>query len=1168
MLGFAKIAGGAPSSVRSMTAHLMNSTLMPEQARLAAYYGRGMVTGQPDMPPEELELRATRLHFEKWLNNRAAPDLTRLADYAEQHAAAYGSPGIHEAIENKLGRDLRNAVYWADVQAGTITPLTSEQRAAHGLPDIPKSPRYLRDVPPDELRARLDKLSADWFTATSAAMERGDRRASQPEIDPNAPLAVVRQDLHPLAAIGLGIDPSSRLTTDQINALLAGRRADGQEIVGKQYAKERNLPADPKTGEERISIPIGSYDFCPTPDKTVSVAWGMAEPVEQAAIYNAHIEAAREAVAYIADEVGKIRLGKGGMEGREDGHVAWLEFTHHTSRRVQIKQGKITTDLGPGDPDLHTHFLIPNAVFGESGKVGSLDTAAIGGFIFEADAFYHARLGQKLRDAGFDVALDQRTSAARMSIIPEDVRTLFSKRTNAGEALARKMTADEGLDWDALSNHERATRTHNATQSYEQKQKGGKDDVADFADWRRQAKDVAGWEPPASLQLYGPPRPPLTNEQRIQKAYEIGLPYLEEALNQSAVIKHWDVRVAALRGLVETGIQGLDDVKAVTRTMATEGVIQNGVRTDLVWGEEAGKRYVSVTTKLHQAEEREFIGLMKDAAQDRSNVIPRGLLKQKIRQSGLDFSDDHGKAQKAAIWRVGNGGRFSLIIGAAGMGKSASIAPLAAAYGEMGREVWGTSLAWRQADDLALKPAEWTQGIRTTRVKAFSVLMDGIEAGDIKLTKDSVLFLDEFGMLGTRSGLRLLRAQQQHGFAVVALGDDKQCSSIEAGPIIDLSRRALGARNVPEILTTRRQKTEREREIVGLLREGETGRALAMKREDGTAELVAGGRQGVIARVAKLYAERLAATGEAPTISASTNMDAHDISAAVRLERRGMGLIGVDIWKAPATDGERTFTLHLAKGDHVRLFKSTTARLGLGKSGAIGRNGSVLEVVDADKDGLTLKNAKGNVGKVAWGTLRHKETGRVHLAYGDAMTINTAQGSSRREHISAFPEGSERVTGNHAYSSLTRHFLRSYMLTSDQAERISVQKSRPINDPRPITDADKWARVAKSFANIQEKDSAIALAERVGGLRQAGARSFQKTLLPAQPGHRVENALSRGRDVVEIARVRITSEIRVIGQTIRQETARAGQAIGHQAKRIRQAVHHRPPDQSGPRLRI
>ena len=87
-------------------------------------------------------------------------------------------------------------------------------------------------------------------------------------------------------------------------------------------------------------------------------------------------------------------------------------------------------------------------------------------------------------------------------------------------------------------------------------------------------------------------------------------------------------------------------------------------------------------------------------------------------------------------------------------------------------------------------------------------------------------------------------------------------SSIESGAIIDLSRRALGAEQVPEILTTVRQQTEREREIVGLFREGRAREALDMKIADGTAEMVSGGYAETIARVAKLYAERLLATGD------------------------------------------------------------------------------------------------------------------------------------------------------------------------------------------------------------------------------------------------------------------------------------------------------------------
>lgn len=1046
MIGFKQIVGGAPSSVSNMTKHLLTQTVSQEHSQMAQYYARGMVR-------DNQTLEIAHAIAEGRMSWQEGTDIL-----VDQHMASVPKPSAEERA-NIMRWEKDHWVYTKDLDGDReLIRLEAERRISYRL---------------DVLADRIEKGLMD------------------------APLAVVRPDIDPRVLVGLGIERDGILSGDEINALIAGRRADGELIEGKKYSVERRLPDDPRTGERKWSSPIGSYDFCPTPDKSVSVAWAFAPSAEQAQIFNAHMEAAREAVAYIATEVGQARIGKGGEDGFEPGHVGWLEFTHHTTRRTMVSvdtAGEIQIDQDKGlagDPDLHTHFLIPNAVFCDSGRVGSLDTMAIKGFIFEADAFYHARLGTKLREAGFEVGLDDRTGAARMTVIPEEINRLFSKRSNVGEALARKHTADRGEIWDDLSLEQKADRIKAGTQGFTQKVKGGKDDEADFQEWRQQAR-AAGWQP-GSLQFVGPNLPELTIEQRHRAAYEIGLPWLAEKLEHRSVVPHWDLRLAALRGLVETGTEGLTDIKGITTIMRQEGVQQYGEKTAIIWGQEEGKRYTSVTTALHERDEKEFVLLAQGASRDKTGAIPRGLLQQKIEWSGLDFSDDHGRRQREVILMMGEGGRFGVAIGSAGAGKTSMLKPLVASWKEMQRDVWGASLAWRQTDDLV------EAGIDRRNLRAFSVMMKGIDTGQIVLTSNSVVAVDEWGLLGTRQGLELLRARDKHGFSIVALGDDKQCGSIEAGAIIDLSRRALGASQVPEILTTKRQQSEREREIVGLFRRGEAGQALDMKRADGTAEMIYGGRDSVMARVASLYAERLDATGKAPTISAPTNSDAHQIGEAVRVERRRMGLVDGRDFSVRATDGERDYSLRLAVGDRVRLFSSTRAKFSSGPDRSIGRNGSVLEVRRVDEKGVVLEAADGRVGLVPWENVS-KAHGRARMAYGYATTIHTSQGSTTEEHIFALPSGSGSVTGAAGYTASTRHRQVAYLITSEVAERIAVRESRPINDAHEVTQDDKWANVAKNFVNHSKMDSALALLEKVSSLHRGAVKSFHHSMRPSDPG--------------------------------------------------------------------
>jgi hypothetical protein len=1046
-------------------------------------------------------------------------------------------------MHSTLGRESALAAYyskggdgqsrWFDLAEQVLAGEIDRDEAIHAL-----MVRFMRGWNPDDTNA-MDQGRAAFEDRFDGVLERTGNGLA------HAPLAVVRPDTVAGVMIGLCITPGILLTEQEVNNLLAGRRVDGEKIEGKHYAVERSLPEDRRDGRRKWSTPIGSYDFCFTPDKSVSVVWAFADDVGRAKIYNAVLEANREGASYIANTIAVARYGKGGQGGREAGGVAIIEFTHHTSRRVQFVTGEGLTaevvDGGiPGDMNLHIHNLIPNAVFTPSGKVGSLDTMGVHGIIKEAGGVSQARLATKLRESGFDVVLDEKTGAARMTVVPDEIRTLFSKKTALGEEMARRQVADEGKDWNALSEAERTTRLKEATQRWEVKQKGGrgaKDDVADFENWRQQAA-AAGWAIPKTLELIGPPLRDLTIDERHRAAYEIGLPWLDQQLQRNAVMTHHEVRRAALRGLVHTGMSDLADVNAITQIMRAEGVLQNGERTELLWDQEEGKRHVSISTGLHEREEREFISLAKAAAMDRSGAIEPALLSRKIDESGLDFTDAHGQAQRTAIERIGSGGRLGIIIASAGAGKTASLRPLVASWSEMQRDVWGSSLASRQTDDLV------GAGIDRRRLWATSVLNDKLSTDEITLTRNSVVMVDELGLLSTRQGLDLLRHRDQIGFSIVALGDPKQCQAVAAGNIIDLTRRALGAENVPTILTTRRQRSAREKEIAGLFRDGEAATALSMKRSDGSAIMAYGGRDGTIDDVAKRYIERLTETGSAPMIVAPTNTDAHQIGSAVRRERRKLGLIGDrNLISVPATDGSRDYNLALAKGDRVRLFKSTGADYGNKKGGSIGRNGSVLEVIDANAQGAVLKSEKtGRVGKVAWDGLRPDGGGRVQLAYGDCMTIHSAQGADRNGVILAMPAGSQAITGHEGYSAATRHKEWFDIITNEAAERSAVRQSRPLNDAHDITPDDKWAHVAKRFALQQERDTATALRERAGQIKRGAVKAFHTAITVADPRLRPKSE-KQAPEVVQARKIDLSPYARQAMDAVRDLAQRVSLQI-------------------------
>ena len=856
-----------------------------------------------------------------------------------------------------------------------------------------------------------------------------------------------RPDMPAILARAIGIDPGQMPRDAEMSRLFEARRADNGEAWSAHPRK------------------LSGVDLVFSPDKSVTLAAEFAPtPAESALIWNAIDRAADRAMRYVAHEVGWARRGKGGEDGADPGAVGWVTFRHHTARpTLQVQDGAegqtyLFDAPVAGDPHAHIHNFLMNIVATADGRIGSLDLRALtDNRIKEFGAYFQAVLADELRRLGIQVGYKENEQAVVIESVPGDICRAFSKRDRQILHKARTFAERQGLSWDDLS----AERKLDIVEEASAEGRLGKMKADERRLWREQA-EALGWKHESVIGETTHAK--RTDEERFEQAYHFAARHLAEEFRTAAVIDHEKLGLHAARGLIGAGIAGGPaDIKRVVELIEERGIRIGGEHVSLVVGVFEDGLRVSNTRQI-RIEER-LQSLAHATARDRSGALGSSDLRRAMDRSQVKFSAD----QKAAIYALGQGGRLTLLTGAAGVGKTTILEPVVTAwkadtrFDPKGREVIGTALAWRQAD--ALRDA----GI--DRAYALSPLLAMIERGDITVSRNTVLVIDEVSQVGPRPLLKLLKLQARTGMTIKMLGDREQAQAIEAGDSIELLRRALPPEALPVLLSTVRQATQRGREIAALFREGKAEDALTMKRADGHALLLGGDRDQVVGQIADLYIERrdiLAASGSKRgiTVSAPTNEDAADISQAIRarLKERGEIAAAETLHKAIDQNG-REYDLALATGDRVRLYRRTWGNTG-GREQQVGNNGDVVEVLSQSDRGLRVRTAKGEVAEIDWRRLADKETGRILLGLGHALTIDAAQGLTSDEHINALPRGTSGVTGFTSYVAESRARGTTWTLISEGALYEAERHRQAVGDATPITHETLWARAA---ADMSEK---------------------------------------------------------------------------------------------------
>lgn len=944
-----------------------------------------------------------------------------------------------------------------------------------------------------------------------------------------------------------GLDPVQRPEGEALANVLAGRRVDGSEIEGpvagalKRFEAAMAERADYKRLIHATKAPVGGIDLTFSADKSLSVSFALGSETDRVTILGIHQRAVADALAFVEKKIGFATMGAGGRDGVEAGDLAWVTFQHFTARpAVDIirkdKDGADYTDrrevpMQAPDPQIHSHAAILNHVHTASGRLGAIDLDLLKGFVHQAGAVYHARIAAYANQAGIETALGP-SGETRFTAVPDQIRDAFSKRSREAGNAARDLARGKGLDWDTLTGEQQiGLLKAGAGQTRNKKVAESRND---FEGWAQQAVDH-GYRHQSVV------RPDAIKPERgPETAYEMSLPLIGKAFTHANTLDENELRVMATRGFIAAGGIGADaerDIEAVMSLYRQRGVMQDGQQTAIEWGTDVplrGKQRISVTTSLHADQERELVTLAQDAAADRTGAlsvqqIDRAADAFLARHPEIDRDGPQWQAQRAMADQLAAGGKFSVGIGAAGAGKTVSLEMIVDAWKDDGRQVFGAALAWRQSGDLA------AAGIADANRAAIDPFLKRAAAGKYQLDANSVVVVDEVSLLSTRQQLGLLRLQQRHGFRLAEVGDFNQLQSIEASAGIKLIRQALGDAAIPEISTSIRQKTERERELAGLFRAGQAAEALDIKRTDGTAILVPGGRAATAERVAQLWQD----SGGKATISTGSNADVHEIGAAVRKRRQAAGEIGAD-----------KVTMHglaLTEGDRVRLFDRVHDAETGGRAKVLANNGDVVTIREIHQRYMRVENAKGDVGTVPWSKTKHG------LAYGYAGTAHLAQGITSDNHIHAALDGTRSANAFSSYVAMSRHRDQAALVLNEAAIRREISKTRVAGVYQPIGQADIWRQAAADMSRKPERGSATEMLARVTERRRGSVADLAKTMdLPEQQGHSIGHT--------QFQRVQLSHAVKQAVDYVQEMRQRLSQAACDLARDMVRQRSHAAPD--------
>lgn len=347
------------------------------------------------------------------------------------------------------------------------------------------------------------------------------------------------------------------------------------------------------------------------------------------------------------------------------------------------------------------------------------------------------------------------------------------------------------------------------------------------------------------------------------------------------------------------------------------------------------------------------------------------------------------EGQREAFEAMTGGEQIVIVNGAAGTGKSYSLAAMREAFEADGYKVYGAILQGKTADDL-----QRDSGIDSRTIHR---MLSDLAKGEIAFDSKTVLVIDEAGMVGSRQMEALMGYVEQAGAKIRLVGDAKQLHAVEYGNAFEHVSRRVGVHNLTQIM---RQRHDWMIEASTAASNHDIGTSVRAYAAHDTIHQVKTQDDAKAQLVERWNDERLTtAQARSRVVLVATNDERNELNAMMREKMRESGHLG-DEAQVNGASGK----LALAAGDQIMFLKNEYRELDV-------RNGTAATVEKVNGHIVTARLQDGRTVDVD--TQKYS-----HLDYGYAMTIHKSQGITVD---SAHVLLSSNMTAELYYVASTRH---------------------------------------------------------------------------------------------------------------------------------------------------